>query len=297
MLFLTILFVLCSGLILLSNTFVARQTFANNETESNLLVMKENTHYRYLVMGISHARNLSRNTHHVIFEKLIGGPMLNLGQGDGLGGLKNQLLYLSYFIERGNRADSLIFVLSPTLMYSNNVDNIGIAYYREPIKLSFIKAILNQDGTSKYRQILHYFMSKLRYHWLLSTPEIATSNERELPKIDSVEIARGMKLAYPQGMEERIFNERKVVFRELVEFARSNQIEVSIVIPPAVFGKWPGHQKVYSFLKRDYPDMLVLDNSEAIRDAADYYDHHHLNSKGMEKHLYILSRNLKQGGD
>jgi hypothetical protein len=275
-------------LIFTSNYIIKNKAYKNNETESNLLLIKNNICYKYLILGISHARNMSRNTHHLLFEKNFDGSMINLGQGDGLGGLENQYWYLSYFLDQGNKADTLIFILSPTLLYSNQIDLNSNAFYREPVKLDFINHIFKHGGTNKYNQLFHYAKSKLGHHWWTSKPLLAEANTRVLSSIDTNDIKAGFKIAYPQGLSDIVFKERTMVLRKIIDLAKKNGMVPKLIIPPALFGKWPGHDKILKFIRSEIPNIKLLDHSSAILEPKYYYDHHHLNSNGME-HYYNLS--------
>jgi len=46
-------------LVIIFSKIVERNEFKNWETESNLLIMKPNTHYDILFLGNSHSRNFS----------------------------------------------------------------------------------------------------------------------------------------------------------------------------------------------------------------------------------------------
>ncbi len=292
--FLFVCLIVVVGLIYISSKIVERQTFKNNETEANLFLIKDHRHYDYLIMGISHARNLSRNTHHEVFENKFGGTAINLAQGDGLGGLENQYWYLSYFLQKHNTAKNLLMVLSPTMMYSNQIDKNSFAFYREPLQWDFIKYIIAEGGSNKFDQLFHYIKAKLGHHWWRTKPVKAVDNNTTLAGIDSLEMKNGFTLAYPQGLDDEVFLERTLMLDKILETAKIHQIRPIIIIPPALFGQWKGHKKILDYLKNNYPSIQVIDSSLSILQPQYYSDHHHLNTAGIRKWLDELVMQLKK---
>lgn len=279
---------LVSTLLIVANQLVVRHPFKNGETESNLLVLNESQYYDYLILGISHARNFSRNTHHEMFVSALHGKAINLAQGDGLGGLENQYWYFTYFLKKHNSAKHMILVLSPTLMYSNLIDQNSVAFYREPIKLEFIKHLWRVGGPNKKDQLFHYVKSKLGHNWWLTKPTMCLPNIDEVPMLDTAEVREGMVIAYPQGLDPKVFEERAKVLDGILQLAKQNNIEPIIVIPPALFGKWPGHDNVLSYVSKKYPKITIIDSSTDVLNPKMYSDHHHLNTAGMRKWLTDL---------
>ena len=55
--------------------------------------------------------------------------------------------------------------------------------------------------------------------------------------------------------------------------------------PAALFGHWPGHDRVMERLHALQPryGFDILDLSDAYPDNRLYYDHHHLNTDGVER--------------
>ncbi|MBK8700600.1 MAG: hypothetical protein IPN29_14145 [Saprospiraceae bacterium] len=282
------------ALILIANFRVTSYPFKNNQTESNLLVLKEQAHYNFLVMGISHGRNLSRNTHHQKFEQVFNARMMNLSQGESLGGLENQLLYLRYFFHKNNKADTLLFVLSPSLMYNDETDQSDIAFYREPLKMSFVRHLIHYGGDRKWWQLLFYIKSKLGHHWWTTKPLDKKDNMLTLSGIDTMEMQKGFALAYPRGLNLKIFQSRCQVLDRLIREALSQNTAVTMVIPPAVFGQWPGHKETIAFLNKYGGKVKVLDHANAIVNPAFYSDHHHLNTMGVSEYLVQLEREIKE---
>lgn len=291
--FLIVIFSLTLVLIGSLNYHIASKNYKPGETESNLFFVHEKINYEYLIMGISHGRSLSRGNHHELFENKFRGKMINLAQGNGLGGLENQYWYLSYFLKKKNTAKKLIFVLSPTLMFSNQIDNNSVAFFAEPIKLDFIHHIFKDGGSNRKDQIFHYLKSKLSPNWWNQKPLIAEENMKALSKIDTFIINDGLKIGYPSGLNKEIFYERKNIISNIIKIAITEKMKIIFVIPPAVFGKWPGHEMVIDYLVKEYPSIQIVNSSSLSFDKSDYLDHHHLNTKGMKKWIDLLYESIK----
>lgn len=287
---------LLSVAIFVGHLWVKRQKFTNANTEGNLTIMPRGNGVDYLVLGISHGRNLSRRSHHGLFESVFNSTMINLAQGESLGGLENQLLYLRTFYEKGNKAKDLIVVLSPSLMFNAETDRSDIMLYREPMEWSMVKRLIDKGNDRKWHQLFHYVKSKLGHHWWMLKPDNRTQFDGVLTAIDANAMKEGFQLAYPSGLDLLTFKNRCVVLEDLVKTAESMGTRVNFVIPPASFGFWPGHGTVLAYLKYRFQGRKILDHSEAVIGNAYYYDHHHLNTEGMKKYLALLYSGMEKRG-
>jgi hypothetical protein len=272
-------------LIFISNEYVKRLGITGPEIEANLFSINENEKYDKLILGISHGRNFSRGTHHQLFESKKG-RTINLAIGEGLNGMEIQKLYAQYFFNKGNKADSLYYILSPTLFYTNIHDQSDIAFYQEPINLDFIFHLLKNGNNRKFHQISTYLRSKLSHHWWGQNKKEIVENVKKLTAMDSIEVLNGFKAAYLFELSDSVFQERVIVFEETLKLFEKNNVKVKILIPPALFGKWPGHDKLINYLMAK--KIIVLDLSESILAPRFYYDHHHLNTEGIEHCLELI---------
>ena len=292
-LFFTLWLTLLAAVIGIAHLWVGRNQFTNANQEGNIFIIPEGIGYDYLVLGISHGRNLSRRSHHALFESLFSASMINLSQGESLGGLENQYLYLKYFLAKGNKTKEVLIVLSPSLMFNRLPDQSDIIYYREPWRWDFFIHAWQNGNARKSRQLFHYFKSKLGHHWWLYKPDPLTTFDGVLPGLDQQAMQQGFQLAFPERLSFAAFLDRSQVLAELVRTAESSGAVVSFVIPPAVFGIWPGHGAVMAHLNRTYPGRKILDHSASITQPVYYYDHHHLNTEGIKKYLPILYAGLE----
>jgi hypothetical protein len=277
-------------MIMVSNAFISDRKQLNNETRANLPIIPQNTKFNHCILGISHGRSLSDGPHHQLFESKFG-KTINLSVGNSLSGLKNQRLYLEYFFSKNNLADTMMIILSPTLLFNDAIDESSIAFYKEPIELDFIKAIYHHNTKNKYQQIFHYLKSKLSHVWM---NPIYMNNEPETGKLDSInwkEVASGFKLAYPKNskFDNKICRQD---LTQLIELGKNKGMKIIIIIPPALFGKWPGHQIVMDYLKATSPTLQLFDASETILEPKYYRDHHHLNTDGIKQFLDLLRNKI-----
>ncbi len=285
--FIAILFTMTSTLIFILNEYVLNQNFTNGETKANLLITPKNTSFKYCILGISHGRSLSDGSHHQLFENIYG-KTINLAVGNSLSGLRNQRLYLEHFFAKGNKVDSIIVVLSPTLLYNPRIDESTIAFYKEPIEWNFLMAILSHNTKNRYAQAFHYVKSKLSQNWWRQERMTFDPETKKLDGLDKLEVKKGFDIAYPKDISKE---EKKVCEKDLssiISYCEKKGCKIIFFIPPALFGQWPNHKEVISHLSTKHPSYKLIDASEWILDAKYYRDHHHLNTEGIK---LLLSKN------
>lgn len=263
---------------------VYKRDFKNSETESNTLLIKEKIHYDFLIMGISHARNFSRNGNHERVEKILNKRIINLGQGGGKCSLNEQLFYLDYFYSKGNTTDKICIVLSPPMLSSTTLPQASTTFDSEMFDLSFFSKYLFFNAENKSERLLNYVQSKFSRNWISMQPNYTKSNDNFLIELDSTKIEAGFDIAYGStGVNLKQFKKSCSHVVEIIKLAKRNNSKVYFIIPPALFGKWPGHFETIGFLneiKMNY-SFEYADFSESILDPNMYYDHHHLNSNGV----------------
>ncbi len=273
------------GLLAFSFALTSDRPFENWETEANLPVLTENKHFDVLMMGISHARIFSRDHNHERVERTLDRSMINLAQGGGFAGLENQLMHLNYFVEKGNSAEHLVLVLSPMLMFNRNMDRTKAAFEREPFKADFFAYVAVHGVENRWSQLAYYTRSKLFWNWIITKPSAYERMDKVIAGLDSAAMARTMPSAYPAGLSEEVFARQAAVLEEILETAQGHGMKVTLMMPVALFGRWPGHERVTVLLDSLQPrhGFEILDLSEAYFDNRLYYDHHHLNTDGVEQ--------------
>ena len=271
-------------LVMLSSAIVKGRNFKNYETESNTLILKENEHYDIAFMGISHARNLSRDKNHLRIEKILHKSVLNLGQGYANCGVNDQCFYLEYFYSKNVKIDTIIYVLSPPLLYGDYLNKATRTFDLEPFSFDFFLQYLEfKDGENKFNRLLQYVSSKLHPKWLFHFPESSEAKSEKLLRLDTAVVNAGFKMAYLEGESLEIFTKNSNMVEQTIKVAQAHNSVIIFIIPPALFGKWKGHNETIDLCKRmkEKYNTGYYDFSESILTPGYYYDHHHLNSDGV----------------
>ncbi len=282
-LYVVLLFLSIYLILSISSGIVQSRGFENHETESNLLVMNDYEKFDLLFMGISHARNFSRHKNHLRLENILEKKIINIGQGGGVCGVNEQLFYLDYFYYKKNKASTLVYIISPPLFFSETLPLASNTFRYEPFELSFLFRYLFFESENKSERITTYLQTKVKKPWYNHHPKSLETKEEKLERIDTSIINEGLKMVYDDEMALTRFNQSAEKIKETIHLALTNNTDVVLIIPPALFGKWKGHDDVEKFAK----EMQKLDNvdfydfSESILSAKYYYDHHHLNTNGI----------------
>ena len=282
---------------LLCNWKTARHDYQIHEVESNLYFIKEKEQFDLTILGISHARNFSREANHEIMEDILQKKVMNLGRGGGLCGLQLQAIYLDFFFENGNQSDEVLLVASPPLLYGQHLDIVDRAFWDEPLRIDFFKYYLKNGGKQRRWQLFYYLRNKLRPSWLRFEKYPFREMSKKLKQIDSVAIHSGFKLAYPFGLNDTMLVENLQYLNQIIETCSTQNSKLTLLIPPAAFGKWPGHdslwkelvklQKQHNFQLLDHSEIFI-DHSTKVGEKAQlhlFYDHHHLNTEGVKTYL------------
>lgn len=269
-----------------------KNNFKNYETESNLFFIDKDQKYDFVFMGISHARNFSRHKNHLRTEEILGGRLLNLGRGGGLVGASGEHAYLRYFYSKGNETKKLVYVISPPMLYSEKLEQNSNVFVNEPFKIKFFFQYLSSRGTNVPEQLYYFLHSKLEARWKKMKPWSADSMTRIITSIDTVAINNGMHLAYPNGLDEEVYKRGIKLLKKSLQLANSKGTEVIVIFTPTLFGHWPGHDSIMVSLNniQDEVPFKIYDYSETIQDPQLFYDHHHLNTKGI---VIFLEEQLK----
>ena len=283
--------------ITITSTIVKNRNFNNGQTESNTLFIQSDRHYDFGMMGISHARNFSRHGNHERFQNIFSSSLINLGQGRGKCGINEQLFYLQYAYSRNIQIDTMLYILSPPMVFGDYLNKASHTFEEEVFEWAFLYQYLQFDGDNKRERIFSYLRHKLHPDWWLMKPGSSTEKTDALTEIDEEEVQRGFIAAMKDTNLEMSFEKNVELVIKTLELCKKNQTEVVFIIPPALFGQWPGHKKCDSLSKAFIEEYNIsyFDFSESILEPELYYDHHHLNTPGvlefLEKHLKPSLRN------
>jgi hypothetical protein len=208
-------------------------------------------------------------------------------------GVHVQYVYLKYFYDHGNKADTVVFFASPVIFYADYLDKNPLSYVSEPFKPDFFWLNVTDGCENRWEQLFYYVRNKFTTSWVHSVPDTTDTIESAfLTKLDTAAVAAGLKEAYRDGMSDTVFKEECNEMKKIVELAQEHHSTVIFILPPALFGKWPGTEKTIDFLKQLQPVYHTdyYDFSDSIKDPTMYYDHHHLNTKGV---VYFTKKYLK----
>ena len=276
---------------------VEERDFANSKTESNLLVYRANTHYDLALMGISHARNFSRHGNHKRVEEALGKKLLNLGKGSGTCGVKDQYFYLKYIYEQNVSIDTVIHVISPPYLFGKHLDIDASTFMDEPFRFDFMYEYIVSSSENKWEKLFHYVRSKYQKAWIEYKPFSIDGRIDSLLEIDTHSIEEGMKLAFEEEElkgkdEEQIFLGNIEFLRKILELVKKNNGKSIFLITPTLFGDWPNTDRMLEACDALEPefDLKIYNFSSVIKQPAMFYDHHHLNTKGV---VYFTENFLK----
>jgi hypothetical protein len=271
---------------------ITNRNFQNHETESNLIIIKENEKFDLAFMGISHARNFSRHKNHLRIENILKKHIINFGQGRGACSVNEQFFYLDYFYKKGNSVNTIFYILTPPMLFSETLSKASNTFIEEPFKFDFfIRYLFFKNSENKGQRLFYYVRSKFTPYWLKYKPYSLERMSDKLEKIDSIKVIKGMKSAYTSD-DWLYFEENCKTIERNIILANANSSKIVFIIPPALFGKWLGHEKVCEFANRmvlKY-DVKFFDYSETVLEPKYYYDHHHLNTNGV---VYFTEKYLK----
>jgi len=227
-------------------------------------------------------------------EKILNKTITNIGQGEASCGVEEQFFYLKYFYNENNTANQLLYILSPPLLYSENLPIASNTFNNEYFSFRFLNQYVKNNGENKRQRIFEYVKSKFSWKWISMMPKIEDGIADSLQRIDPVAVQQAFTLIYAsdKNESERRFTKSCMIIEEEIKYTIDKKTEIVFVIPPSLFGKWPGHDNTIEFAKKmqEKYGIRFYDFSEAMMEPGYYYDHHHLNTKGV---VYFAKNFLK----
>ena len=267
-----------------SSYLIQKKDFNNHSTESNLLIIREKLKYDFLMMGISHARNFSRHSNHLRVDSILNKKFMNIGIGGGICSVKEQYFYAKYFFKKQNKAEKVVYILSPPMLFNYGLDNNYSTFEYEPFVFDFFTDYLFFKTENKAKRLAEYLISKKRLNWLFYEPFSYDKERSFLTELDSNKVKTGFNVAYTQdGYSAGRLKKSCFAIERTIQLAQAYDSEFIFIIPPALFGKWIGHHHAVDFANKmelKY-GIKTYDCSESVLKPEYYYDHHHLNSDGV----------------
>ncbi len=256
------------------------------ESESNLLVIKNNQHYPVVLLGTSRGRVFSRDGNHELMEKILGQKVANLSKGGG-GGLMPMDVHLSFFLNQGNTTDHVIYLVDPFIFYSSiNNENNDFFLKDEPFEVFiFLKLIKDRyplDRLSSYLQMIT--VSDWRKISRYAGPGLTDGT---LGAIDKEKIEEARK-HYLEKYDRNSFVAYGHVVDDINRLVIAHGATITYVMLPLLMPDFPGLKQVDAFL-RETADreagVEYINCASCMQDKKFYYDHMHFNKTGIEYFL------------
>ncbi len=247
-------------------------------SDPDIFVIPQQQTYQFLVMGTSHARIFTRYDNQHIVEDILHKKFFNISQPDA--GPVMEKLYLQFFLERGNRAKTIVYFIDPHVFYS---DRWNENYYLLPygaLDLHFLTdSIKNNIG---YATNLDYIKTYLSLKWFIKNPKHDMYDDRAWKKSDA-EVANRLKKLYPNDTSDIAFEKYKTILDQITELAKKNTMQIVFVIPTTQIKNQPGMDKLKNLLEKYKKEKKInyYDFSHVVKDPHLYSDVDHLNTKGV----------------
>lgn len=257
------------------------------ESPSVFSTMPRNEHFDYVFMGTSHARYFSiTKPNHETVERLLGGKLLNIAQNAA--GPHIQSVYLSYFLSRGNSADTIIYLVDPWAV-AHETWNRTFTFQREPFRPRAAMEMV-RHGLPVRGIIADYAVFNLQGRSFSREGNPFPPLDRVEPSGDPVPDfyieSRANFLNGPwRDLDiDHLQNGYTQYLLSIAETARARDTTMIFVFPSTLIPP----QKVQAQLSEVLSDhekeyeYQLLDFSEAITDHQYFNDPDHLNTVGIE---------------
>lgn len=269
------------------------------ETDSILLVMPEGEHRDVVMLGTSHAYVCARfQEHQAATERELGASVFNMAIPQG-GGIVPARFYLETYFDAGNRADHVVYLLDPFVLYTRGSNEDHKFVYFEPFQFRFFEKMV-RNGYN-YRQLVSYVRSKFSGAWLLQKPDVLIHHVKGYPPelVTPERIEKRMGTLYPDGMHEEVFEHYTREFMKIAARCKAEGARLDVVVPPTLMGPEWGHATMMKWLEglRDRGDITLTDCSNAIKNPERYYNLDHLNLSGIEEFMGHYVRPMLDAGE
>jgi hypothetical protein len=275
------LFVLAISLLVI-RAFENRYQYHNWETDSDLLIIPKNKTIDLLIMGSSHARIFTRDKNHLRVEKILDKSMIDIGKGGGEGGIVTNLVMLKYFYAQGNTAKEIVYFIDAWPFFSKKWNENSYFLTNEPINGDLLQLCLRYHVSKDV--MINYFKSKYTIDWLQRAPKTGESNDNVLQDVSPEAIHKRLESLYIEPYNAELFSHYALLLEDAVKTAQEHHSRLKFVFPTTLLDDTRGKDKVIA-LMREFQEKYgtpFYDFSDAIKDYHYYYDHDHLNTKGVE---------------
>jgi len=269
--------------------FENKYSYQNWDTESDGLITPKNKRFDLLIMGSSHARIFARDKNLLRVDSILHKNTIDIGKGGGGGGIVSNLILLKYFYSQGNSADQIVYFIDAWPFFSRKWNEDNYFLTNEPIRYQLFKECLHYHIDRDV--LLNYFKSKYTFDWLEQQPQTREINNDVLKDVSPEAIQKRLASLYIEPYDEKLFNHYANLLEEVVELAQAHHSRLTFIFPATLLDDNRGKEKVVKLLtdfKTKY-GVGFYDYSNAIQDYKLFYDHDHLNTKGVvfftEKYL------------
>jgi len=264
--------------------------YQNWETESDGLIIPKNKPFDLLLMGSSHARIFARDKNLLRVDSILHKNTIDIGKGGGGGGIVSNLILLKYFYAQGNAAEQVVYFIDAWPFFSRKWNEDNYFLTNEPIRFQLFKECLNKHIDRDV--LLNYFKSKYTIDWLEQKPQTREINNDVLKDVSPEAIKKRLASLYIEPYDEQLFNHYAKLLEEVVQIAQAHHSKLTFIFPSTLLDDNRGKDKVVQLLsgfKTKY-GVGFYDYSNAIQDNNLFYDHDHLNTKGV---VYFTEKYLK----
>lgn len=254
----------------------------NWETESNLLVIRENESFDMALLGTSRGRVFSRDNNHGMIEDIIGQKVINLSKGGG-GGLMPAELHLSFFYYRKNHADHIVYLVDPWVFFSpiNNEEN-DFSLRNEPFELFILWKLIRQGYPSN--RISSYLQKIAGRDWPTISKYAAPGlTQSTLKVIDQTKLNKARK-HYLSKYTDGGFEKYSRFVEDINALVKKNKGKITYVMLPMLISDFPGMDQVDQKLKaaaRQNGHVSYYNFADTMNDRKFFYDHMHFNKTGI----------------
>jgi hypothetical protein len=271
----------------------------NWKTESNLLVMgggHSPAHYGVALLGTSRGRVLSRDGNHLLVEKILDEPVINLSKGGG-GGLMPAELHLSYFYHRGNQVDHVVYLVDPWVFFSpiNNEEN-DFFLRDEPFEFHILWKLMTQGYPSN--RISSYLQMITVDDWrAISTYAAPGLTEGTIKSIDRQKLLEARE-HYLSKYADNGFDRYSRYVDIINTMVEKQGGRITYVMLPMLIPDFPGMDQVDEKLRQvaQMDDHVAYYNaSDAMHDRRFFYDHMHFNKTGVDYFTRHVLKPVIQG--
>ncbi len=270
------------------------------ESPSVFSTIPKGEHFDYVFMGTSHARYFSvTKPNHDAVERLLGGNLLNLAQNAA--GPRIQSVYLSYFLSRGNSADTIVYLVDPWAV-AHETWNRTFTFQREPFRPRPVLEMLRQ-GLPVRGIISDYAVFNLQGRSFSREGNPFPPLDRVEPKDEPVpEFYIESRAEFLNGpWRELDIDHLQLGYTKyllsIAETAEAHGINLVFVFPSTLIPPQKVQDQLAAFL-RDHADEYgyqFRDLSEAITEHEYFNDPDHLNTPGIEHFVHdFLAPALEQ---